>query len=230
MKNRLAIVSLTLVCLCATTSNSADKSEATKDALKALNEFIGQWKGDGKSNTLKPTDWKEQAEWSWDLKGTEPALKFKVTGGKQIAEGTLKYLADKKKYELTVKTMDKKDQVYTGEIKAKKLVLTHDEADTKDKYTVEMSTNNEGARFVYNVAVQKKGVGIARRLVEVGLSKEGAAFAGGKNNECIVTGGLGTMAVSYNGKTYYVCCSGCADEFKANPKKYVDEFEKKKKE
>jgi YHS domain-containing protein len=44
-----------------------------------------------------------------------------------------------------------------------------------------------------------------------------------------VTGGLGTSTVSFGGKTYYVCCSGCRDEFNANPKKYVDEFEKNKK-
>ena len=61
-------------------------------------------------------------------------------------------------------------------------------------------------------------------------TKEGESFSGGgKKPECVVTGGLGTMQVSYNGKTYYVCCSGCADEFKARPKKYVDEFEKKMK-
>jgi len=230
MKLRLVVASLALIGLFAGNAHCDEKSDASKEALKALNEFVGQWKGDGKSSTLKPADWKEQAEWSWDLKGGEPSLKIKITGGKQIVEGTLKYLTDKKKYQFTAKTVDKKEQVYTGEIKAKKLVLIHDDTDSKDKYTIEMSTNNEGARFVYNVAVQKKGVGIARRLAEVGLSKEGAAFAGGKKNECIVTGGLGTMAVSYNGKTYYVCCSGCADEFKANPKKYVDEFEKKKKE
>ena len=125
--------------------------------------------------------------------------------------------------------MDKKDQVFIGEIKAKKLVLTREDAETKDKYTIEMSTNNDGARFVYNVAVQKKGVGIARRLVEVGLSKEGVSLAGGKKNECIITGGLGTIAVSFGGKTYYVCCSGCRDEFNENPKKYVEEYEKSKK-
>ena len=39
----------------------------------------------------------------------------------------------------------------------------------------------------------------------------------------------GTIAVSYNGKTYYVCCSGCRDEFKASPEKYVKEYEEKKK-
>jgi YHS domain-containing protein len=44
-----------------------------------------------------------------------------------------------------------------------------------------------------------------------------------------VTGGLGTMTVSYEGKTYYVCCSGCRDEFKADPKKYIAEWEAKRK-
>jgi hypothetical protein len=230
MKLRLIVVSLSLLGLFATASRSADTAEQSKEALKALNEFVGQWKGNGETKSGKSELWKETAEWSWDLKGSEPALKFKTEGGRQFTQGALKYLTDKKKYQLTVTTADKKEQVYTGEIKAKKLVLTHDEPDTKDKYTIEMSTNNDGARFVYNVAMQKKGVGIAKRLVEVGLTKEGASLAGGKKNECIVTGGLGTMAVSYNGKTYYVCCSGCRDEFNANPKKYVDEYEKKKKD
>jgi hypothetical protein len=229
MKLRLAIVPVTVLGLLATVSSSADKTEESKEALKALNEFVGQWKGNGEAKS-GATIWKEQAEWSWDLKGEEPALKLTITGGKQLTEGTLKYLVDKKKYQLTAKTIDKKVQVYLGEIKAKKLTLVYDDPDTKDKYTIDMSTNNEGARFVYNVTMQKKGTGLGTKVAVVGLTKEGAAFAGGKKNECIITGGLGTIAVSYNGKTYYVCCSGCRDEFNANPKKYVDEFEKKKKD
>jgi ribosomal protein L24E len=229
MKLRLMIVPVALVALVVANAVPADKPEASKEALKALNEFVGQWKGNGESKSGKTDLWKESAEWSWDLKGSEPALKIKVTGGKQFSEGSLKYNVDKKKYQLTVTDADKKEQVFMGEIKAKKLVLTREDAENKDKYTIEMSTNNDGVRFVYNVAVQKKGVGIAKRLVEVGLTKEGSSLAGGKKNECIITGGLGTMAVSYNGKTYYVCCTGCRDEFNANPKKYVDEYEKSKK-
>jgi ribosomal protein L24E len=207
----------------------ADKADASKDALKALNEFVGQWKGNGESKSGKTELWKESAEWSWDLKGAEPALKVKFDGAKQYSEGRLTYLVDKKKYQFVAKDADKKDQTFTGEIKAKRLVLTRDDADSKDKYTIEMSTNNDGARFVYNVARQKGGKGIATKLAQVDLTKEGASLAGGKKAECIVTGGLGTMAVSYGGKTYYVCCSGCRDEFNANPKKYVDEYEKSKK-
>lgn len=229
MKTRLAIVAIALIGVLANTSSSADPAEQSKEALKALNDFVGQWKGNGEAKSGS-TIWKEQAEWAWDLKAAEPALKLKITGGKQLTEGTLKYLVEKKKYQLTATTADKKQQVYLGEIKAKKLILTHDDPDTKDKYTIEMSTNNDGARFVYNVTMQKKGTGVGTKLAVVGLSKEGASFAGGKKNECIITGGLGTIAVSYNGKTYYVCCTGCRDEFNANPKKYVDEFEKKKKD
>src|SRR5262245_28231258 len=103
MKYRLAIVPLTLLGLIVTTTNSAEKSEGNKEALKALNEFIGQWKGNGESKSGKSELWKESAEWSWDLKGEEPALKFKVTGGKQFSEGNLKFLPDKKKYQLTAK-------------------------------------------------------------------------------------------------------------------------------
>ena len=51
-----------------------------------------------------------------------------------------------------------------------------------------------------------------------------------KGPECIVSGGLGTMKVTYKGKDYYVCCSGCRDEFKSDPEKYIKEYEERKKE
>ena len=31
--------------------------------------------------------------------------------------------------------------------------------------------------------------------------------------------------MTYMGKTYYVCCSGCKDAFNEDPAKYVKEFE-----
>ena len=49
-----------------------------------------------------------------------------------------------------------------------------------------------------------------------------------KKQECVVSGGVGTMTVSYKGETFYVCCSGCRDEFNANPEKYVKEWKAKK--
>jgi hypothetical protein len=229
MRLRTFLAPVALLGLVAAVAHSDDKADAAKEQLKALNEFVGQWKGDGQSRVEGVKPWKESAGWSWDLKGAEPALKVTFTGSKQFTEGRMTYLPAKKKYQFVTKGVDKKEQTFVGEIKAKKVTLVADDPETKDKTTVEMSTNNEGARFVYNVSVQKGGRGIAKQLAQVGLTKEGVSLAGGKKNECIVTGGLGTIAVSYNGKTYYVCCSGCRDEFNANPKKYVEEYEKSKK-
>ncbi|MEZ6141037.1 MAG: hypothetical protein R3B84_10745 [Zavarzinella sp.] len=209
---------------------TAQTFKTAKEALQEFNEFIGDWKGDGEDReTAKLELWKESMAWSWKIKGDDLALTAKFNDGKFFTEGTLRYLVPKKVYELTAVTPEKKQIVFTGTIKSKRLTLVGVDAETKDKYTIEMSTNNGGARLIYTVAKQKRGIGISRKYLTVAHSKEGASVAAGKkDNECIVTGGRGTMTVSFNGKTYYVCCSGCRDEFNANPKKYVDEFEKKK--
>jgi hypothetical protein len=229
MKSRVLIMSMALMGCLQMVATPAETKDPSKAALQAFNEYIGQWKGTGEAKGGKDATWKESADWSWKIKGADSALVLKLTGSKQFTEGTLRYLADKKKYEFIALNADKKEMVFVGEIKAKRLVLTYSDPDTKDKTTIEMSTNNDGARFIYNVAVQKKGVGLAKKVAEVGLTKEGVSLAGGKKNECIVTGGLGTMAVSFKGKTYYVCCSGCRDEFNAAPEKYIAEYEKNKK-
>ena len=53
-------------------------------------------------------------------------------------------------------------------------------------------------------------------------NKDGESIAGGKKKpECVVSGGAASIAVQANGKTVYVCCTGCRDELLANPGKYV---------
>jgi ribosomal protein L24E len=68
------------------------------------------------------------------------------------------------------------------------------------------------------------------RLAEVGYTRQGSGF--GKNvaqRECVVTGGLGTIEVTHDGKTYYVCCTGCRDYFNENAEKVLAEWAAKKK-
>ena len=68
-------------------------------------------------------------------------------------------------------------------------------------------------------------------VFQVGATKEGVEFAGDDGKpECVVSGGLGTMPVTYKGKTYYVCCTGCRDAFKDDPEKFIKEAEAKAKE
>ena len=89
-----------------------------------------------------------------------------------------------------------------------------------------------GDRLVYEMWIKPSGRTIFNRKLQVGYTREGVTFgveAGGKRPECCVTGGVGTIAVSYKGTTYYVCCSGCREAFQENPEKYVAEFQRKKK-
>ena len=85
-------------------------------------------------------------------------------------------------------------------------------------------------RYLYRYEVKPRGKTLFARRYQVGCTKEGVDFAGGDGKpECVVSGGLGKITVSYKGQTYYVCCSGCADAFKEEPEKYIKEYEAKKK-
>jgi YHS domain-containing protein len=62
------------------------------------------------------------------------------------------------------------------------------------------------------------------RLGEVGYTREGVVFASDESYPlCVVTEGRGTIQVSYKGKTYRVCCTGCRDLFKDHPERVLAE-------
>ena len=68
-------------------------------------------------------------------------------------------------------------------------------------------------------------------LGEVGFTRVGSGFGQGKSYvECVVTGGLGTIPVMYQGKTYYVCCTGCKEYFEENPAEVLEEYRQRQKE
>ncbi|MCH7989770.1 MAG: YHS domain-containing protein [Planctomycetes bacterium] len=71
------------------------------------------------------------------------------------------------------------------------------------------------------------------RYDTVANQREGTSFALNPNDyrerECVISGGLGTSTVSYHGKTYYVCCSGCRDAFNDDPQTWIARFIERKK-
>jgi YHS domain-containing protein len=227
---RLIVSSLLTLMIFALPARTDDDNPA-REALQALNDYVGNWKGAG-SNTSKSDNWTENFGWSWKFKGDDAWLVVDFKGSKDFSKGELRYLPDKKKYQLKVTT--KKDETHTFEGELKKGYLTLDRVDAKTGETqrLVMNTAAGGIRFVYNLQRKPKGSTLFTKLYQVDFSKEGESLAGGgKDRECIVTGGRGTIEVSYMGKTYYVCCSGCRDAFNENPEKILKEYaERKKKE
>jgi len=216
-----------------TTADTPKEREAAKTALQNFHEYIGAWNGNGETKTGKAEFWKEAMNWGWKFsKDDAPALLVEFKDNKNFEKGEVKFLPDKKKYLLTLTGKDKKEQVFEGEIKQKRLIFSRVDATSMDKYTLSMFTTNEGALFKMEYMVQAGGKGLDKKVFEVSHKKEGASIGGAKKNECVVSGGIGTMPVSYAGKTYYVCCGGCRDAFnesEAAKKKFVEEFEKNKK-
>jgi YHS domain-containing protein len=192
-----------------------------------VQDFIGVWNlvGTPKDGTKKG-DWKEKVSWGWKFKGDDAWLvaDFGEGKGKYFTAGELRFDPAKKKYVLTMTAADKTEQVYEGELKAGELKAERKDAKTGDVYRVTLNTAAEGVRFQVRLAKQDGGKGAFSDVFFMNGDKEGEKLAGGggpKKPECIVSGGAASMAVSYGGKTYYVCCGGCRDEFNANPEKYI---------
>ena len=127
-------------------------------------------------------------------------------------------------------TVGKEKLAYAGKLTGKQLALDRSVPDAKQVERLTFSLLHDN-RITYRLDTRPEGGTAFTRKYLVGLTKEGEAFAdvGRPERECIVSGGAGTIAVSFEGKTYYVCCTGCRDEFKANPKQYVAEWEAKRK-
>lgn len=197
-----------------------------KKALREIQDFMGVWNLEGTQKVGAKTEaWKEKVDWSWNFKSAEPAIKvtFAEGKGKYFSRGDLKYIVAKKKYQLSLTAADKSEQVFEGTAgKDGGLKLERKDAKTGDAYRLTMYTLADGIRFAFKMEKQDGGKGLFATAYQLTGNKDGESLgASAKKPECIVTGGAATIAVSYQGKTYYVCCSGCRDAFNENPEKFV---------
>jgi len=230
MLRRFTALAVLLASAAGLTTTAADPSpiEVTrmKKALQEVQDFMGGWTLEGTQKTGAKTEaWKEKVEFSWNIKKRQTAINvtFGEGKGKYFSKGELTYALDKKKYVLTLEDKEKKEQVFTGDLlKSGGLKLERKDDKTGDAYRITANTLADGIRLSFKVEKQDGGKGLFSNAFTMLGNKEGESLAGGnKKPECIVTGGAASIAVSYQGKQYFVCCSGCADAFKENPEKFI---------
>ena len=220
-----------LFCGLCSTELSADTSpRSPKEALQVFNELIGAWKGTGQPagslEDQRQNFWIEKIDWQWQFKGKDAWLVMDFKKSKNFLSGELRFLPDKDLFQLTMKTADKKAQTFTGKLVKRALTLEREEAGEGQRLVITMLHPN---RYLYRYEVRPKTKTLYSMRYKVGVTREGVPFVEGPGQpECIVSGGLGTISVTHNGQKYYVCCSGCRDEFNANPQKYIKEYEAKK--
>lgn len=211
--------------------DAGKKGDDPKEALQALQEFIGNWKGS--ANDVKNKGfWTEKASWSWRFKGKDTWITFDLENSKLYKSGEVRYLPEKSAYQFTIVDKAGKKATFEGELKKNVLIVERKNPESSDIEQFKLNIAGGGDRLIYSMWLKPANRTIFSKQLEVGFTKEGVTFgveAGGKKPECCVTGGLGTSTVSFMGQTYYVCCTGCRDAFNENPAKVVAEFLKKKK-
>jgi hypothetical protein len=225
----LAVAALqALIAIALPSALGAGKGDDPKEALQEIQEFIGSWKG---TADRANSSWKESASWSWRFKGKDVWLTVEMPNGKILKGGEMRFLSDKGKYQLT--TTDKKEAkaIYLGDLKKGTLTLERVNPDSKDVEQVKINTAGGGVRLIFTFSVKPADRTLYSKQYQISYTKEGESFgvaAGQKGPECVVTGGLGTIAVAFGGTTYYVCCTGCRDAFNENPTKILAEYKARK--
>ena len=229
----ISLAALSVLILAADAPKPAESGlDAQKGQLAKLQGLVGSWKGVASPIRGSTKDsWVEKADWAWKFEGKSASLAVQIGDGKYFSTGELKPGKKAGEYLLSAKTADAKGTItYEGELdKDEKLTLVAKDAPEGMPKRISFRFVAEGARLIVLLEGPSSiGDGYAR-LAEVGYTRKGSNFGKGSTGpECVVTGGFGSIEVSYKGQKYYVCCTGCRDYFNANPEQTIAEYNTKK--
>ncbi|MBS0201516.1 MAG: YHS domain-containing protein [Planctomycetes bacterium] len=223
----------------ASPADSSERVESARAALKPLQILIGNWNGTSRKAAI------DQPNWAWDLKTDpkQPALRIKSDKGQFIRDGRLTFYPATQQFELTATDGEGKKRIFQGGFSQEvqdvpgddnklqrtyKLELTEPQPDSDGEQWRVVINQQENNRYIMELD-RKRGSSPYLRIDTINTQREGTSFAlsdtdyGDKT--CVVSQGLGTTSVSYKGKTYWVCCSGCKAAFEDEPEKWIARFE-----
>lgn len=211
-----------------------NSSAQQKQRLAGIQGIVGSWKGTAQvQRGSTKGGWVEKADWAWDFSGGSVALVGKVAEGKHLHALRLTAHDEPKKFQLELIGADDKPLPVAwpgtqGEDGS--LVFAKPQAADGELARITIRQVASGDRML--LLLEKSSAASANgfsRIAEVGYTRKGSGFGQGvQGRECIVTGGAGTMEVSFMGKTYLVCCTGCRDYFNDNPEKALAEYRERK--
>jgi len=227
------------------TSGSATAVELGLDAvmerMQPLQILLGEWRGiTRKEQSLVPMGF------VWDLTTdpTQPALVMASGESPYFRDGRLTWLAREQAFEFRGTNSEGQQRVFRGTFSQAPRQVAGD-ADDNPQMTFKLSlveTPADGAsggwKLVFNQQennrmlvelFRRRGTGAFRLQDTIGCQRKGTSFALSDSDygekTCVISQGLGTTAVSFQGKTYWVCCSGCKAALEEEPAKWIARFE-----
>ncbi len=225
------------------TATQPDVEQQVSDViekLKPLQVLLGRWRGTTRLE-YEGTKAVDSHEWIWDLQTdpAQPALTLTSTNSPYLRQGRLTWDSVKGMYLLTATDGQQVSRRMSGTFtrpvqeivgsddklhRAFRLEFTED-ADEQAQESWQLAfSQQENNRYLLEVS-HRRGRAAFRRFDTVSTQRDGTSFAvsdaGYGDRTCIISQGLGTTSVSWQGRTYWVCCSGCKTAFDADPDKWI---------
>ncbi|MBC7966391.1 MAG: hypothetical protein H7Z17_10770 [Fuerstia sp.] len=214
--------------------------------LQPLQILLGQWRGTTRREyeNFKAVD---VHEWVWDLRSNpaQPALTIQSDKSPYIKTGRLTWNTEQNKFAMTVTDPAGTTRQFTGDFTEP----VHEIVGSDDKlhrvFRLEFNPDatgesgelwqlafaqQENNRYLLEVG-KRRGKTDFARFDTVSTQREGTSFAvsdvGYAEKTCIISEGLGTMEVTYKGRSYWVCCTGCKAAFEEDPETWIARAAKK---
>jgi len=227
-------------------SPKTDRLDNVLNALHPLHALVGEWKGIT-SKDYGGFQAVDRVLWNWDFRTdrTQPALVMTSDASPYARKGRLTYLVSEATLEFQVEDPHGDVRTYRGTLSANpqsprdangqvqrsyQLPLTQiadsgGEArqqivfnqQTSDQYRMELRRESEDGSFRPFDSVETRRVGTS-----LAINEEGQQI-----HTCIVSQGRGTIPVSYQGQSYWVCSTGCQTAFEDAPAWWIARFQKR---
>jgi hypothetical protein len=211
--------------------------------LQPLQVLLGQWRGTTRReyDGFKAVD---SHNWIWDLQTdpARPALQISSDKSPYLRDASISWDFSTGKFVLTAIDAEGIKRILQGDFtdpvhevigdddklhRVYRLRFTQpadaDPGDSGEFWQIAIS-QQENNRYLLEVD-KRRGTAAFRRFDTVSTQREGTSFAINDSDygdkTCIISEGLGTTEIVYNGRSYWVCCSGCKAAFEEDPEKWI---------
>ena len=214
--------------------------------LQPLQILLGQWRGTTRREyeNFKAVD---IHEWVWDLRSNpaQPALTIQSDKSPYIKTGRLTWDTEQNTFVMTVADPAGTTRQFSGDFTepVHEIVGSDDKLHRVFRLEFNQISNGdrselwqlafaqqENNRYLLEVG-KRRGKADFARFDTVSTQREGTSFAvsdsGYAEKTCIISEGLGTMEVTWKGRSYWVCCTGCKAAFEEDPETWIARAAKK---
>ncbi len=218
---------------------ASQKIQSVIARLQPMQILLGKWRGTTRReyDSFKAVD---SHEWVWDLRTNpeQPALVMASDKSPYLRSSRLSWDIAAGKFILTGQDAEGRERRFSGEFteapheitgsddkqhRIFRLELSEDAADSGEQWQLAIA-QQENNRYLLEVG-KRRGKADFARFDTVSTQRDGTSFALSDTDyaerTCIISEGLGTTEVTWKGRSYWVCCSGCKAAFDEDPETWI---------